>query len=274
MIPHMQYIDIGVNLTASAFSADLSEVINRAHSAGVVKMLVTGTDLQHSRDAVDLCINYPQMLAATAGVHPHHADDYDAGTTEQLQEILARSCVLAVGECGLDYNRNFSQPRAQRVAFEQQLELAVSCGKPVFLHQRDAHDDFVAIIKGVASELNGGVAHCFTGTPDQAEAYLEMGLHIGVTGWICDDRRAGDLRQAVRHIPLHRIMLETDAPYLLPRDLPEKIPGCAGYRPRDKRRNEPCFLPHVCAGVAGHMAVDAQVLAEAATNNARALFAI
>ncbi len=268
----MKLIDIGVNLTGSAFKNDLPDVLARAQQAGVQHMIVTGTDVAHSEAAIALCEQYPGMLTATAGVHPHHADDYTAATSEQLAALQASDCVVAVGECGLDYNRNFSTPKAQRFAFEQQLQLAMQNGKPVFLHQRDAHEDFLAMMRDAMPQLAGGVAHCFTGAPEQAEAYLELGLHIGVTGWICDERRAHDLQQAVQVIPLERILLETDAPYLLPRDLPASLPECPDYRPVDKRRNEPCYLPHVCRAVASFMRVDAEMLAQAATANAERLF--
>jgi TatD DNase family protein len=270
----MDLIDIGANLTGSSFSNDLADVITRAQQAGVNKMLVTGTDIQHSKDAIHLCAEYADMLTSTAGVHPHHADDFDASSVEQLAEVAEQACVVAVGECGLDYNRNFSRPRAQRFAFEQQLELAMVSGKPVFLHQRDAHDDFLAMMANAMPELKGGVAHCFTGTPAQAEAYLDIGLYIGVTGWICDERRAHDLQQAVKVIPLDRLLLETDAPYLLPRDLSLPIAECQDYTPDDRRRNEPCFLPHVCRAVAAFMGEDEVMLAQASTDNAVSLFNI
>ncbi len=272
MIAHMDLIDIGANLTASAFAKDLDAVMERAHQAGVVAMLVTGTDLEHSRRALALSQDRPDTLGSTAGVHPHHADDYDAGITEQLTELAADNKVLAIGECGLDYNRNFSTPHNQRRAFEAQLQLAIETQKPVFLHQRDAHDDFYAMMQNAMPELAGGVAHCFTGTPAQAEAYLDLGLYIGITGWICDERRGHDLQQAARHIPLHRVLLETDAPYLLPRDLPVPAPACGDYVPVDKRRNEPCFLAHVCERVAAFMGQENTALAQASTANARALF--
>lgn len=270
----MKLIDIGVNLTGSAFKNDLAEVIARAQQAGVQHMLVTGTDVAHSEAAIALCEQFAGLLTATAGVHPHHADDYTADSSERLAELLMHDCVVAVGECGLDYNRNFSSPKNQRDAFERQLQLAKQAGKPVFLHQRDAHEDFLAMMRDAMPELAGGVAHCFTGTPAQAESYLDIGLHIGVTGWICDERRAQDLQQAVAVIPQERILLETDAPYLLPRDLPEPLPELPHYTPRDKRRNEPCYLPHVCRAVARHRAVEADALAQTATANSRQLFGL
>jgi TatD DNase family protein len=260
------YIDIGVNLTGSSFSDDLDDVIARAEAAGVVRMIVTGTDESHSEAALALCRRYPDRLYSTAGVHPHHADAYTQQSAELIRKLCRFDSVVAVGECGLDFNRNYSTPLAQRAAFESQLELAVETGKPVFLHQRDAHDDFVAMLRNATPKLSGAVVHCFTGPAAEAVDYLQLDMYIGITGWICDERRGGELRDAVREIPLDRVLLETDAPYLLPRDL--------GQKPVQSRRNEPCYLPHICASVARYMNVDEDELAQAALMNTLRLFAI
>jgi TatD DNase family protein len=183
-----------------------------------------------------------------------------------LSELCANETVVAVGECGLDYNRNYSKPAEQRTAFAAQLQLACELGLPVFLHQRDAHADFVSMIKEYRNELAGAVAHCFTGSADEAVDYLALDMYIGITGWICDERRGSDLQAAVKNIPLQRIMLETDAPYLLPRDL--------AHAPVKKRRNEPCFLPHVCETTAHYMGLDSRVLAQSALENTRRFFDI
>jgi len=260
------YIDIGVNLTGSSFSGDLDDVIERAARAGVGRMIVTGTDADHSRAALALCARYPGRLFATAGVHPHHADDYTPESAACIRELCADDSVVAVGECGLDFNRNYSTPASQRAAFESQLELAAETGRPVFLHQRDARADFTAIMRSAMPQLSGAVSHCFTGGAAEAADYLELGMYIGVTGWICDERRGRELQQAVTQIPLQRILLETDAPYLLPRDLAQK--------PVKSRRNEPCYLPHICAVLARYMNVDVDELAQAALANTQRLFSI
>lgn len=261
-----QYIDIGVNLTGSAFSNDLDEVLLRAQDASVNQLIITGTDILHSQKAIELCQQHKDVLYSTVGVHPHHADDFDAGTKQLLRELSENSSVVAIGECGLDFNRNYSISTNQIYAFEQQVELACELKKPLFLHQRDAHDDFVSIIKNVLPKMSGAVAHCFTGTAAEAIEYVDMGLYIGITGWICDERRGADLQEAVKHIPLDRIMLETDAPYLLPRDLDVK--------PVHSRRNEPCFLPHICRVTARYMEIDEIELAEAAAKNSKDFFNI
>ncbi|MDH5710821.1 MAG: YchF/TatD family DNA exonuclease [Gammaproteobacteria bacterium] len=261
-----RYIDIGVNLTASSFRNDLDDVVKRALNAGVTEMIVTGTDIDHSHRAIELCAHYPATLFATAGVHPHHADDYTGDTSRQLEEFCQQDCVLAVGECGLDFNRNFSTQQNQRYAFEAQLALSSEIGKPVFLHQRDAHDEFVAMLKNARPQLVNAVAHCFTGTAAEVNDYLGLDMYIGVTGWICDERRGGDLQQAVKQIPLDRIMLETDAPYLLPRDLKEI--------PVKSRRNEPCYLPHIAEAVSRYMGVDLEELQRATMVNTKRFFNI
>jgi len=225
---------------------------------------VTGASVTGSAQAIELAAEHPGILYATAGVHPHHAAEFDDHTSAALAKLLGDPRVVAIGECGLDYFRDFSPRDAQRRAFRAQLELAAEAEKPVFLHERDAHEDFLAALAPLARDLvRGGVAHCFTGGPTALDAYLGLGLHIGVTGWVCDERRGAELRAAVPSIPLDRLLLETDAPYLLPRDL----------APTPKhRRNEPAFLPHVLARVAALMKRPEEEVAHAATANAVALF--
>ncbi len=244
----------------------MDAVVQRARNAGVSQMIVTGTDMHHSRAALELCRSYPGILVSTAGVHPHHASEFDNNTVSGLRVLCAEEPVVAVGECGLDYNRNYSKPGEQRSAFEAQLQLACELGLPVFLHQRDAHDDFVRMISEYRDGLACAVAHCFTGSEHEAMEYLALDMYIGITGWICDERRGGELQRAVRSIPLDRIMLETDAPYLLPRDLQQQ--------PVHKRRNEPCYLPHICEVTAMYMGIDHRQLANAALENTRKFFGL
>ena len=259
-----KYIDIGVNLTGSSFKKDMSQVVERAQEAGVEKLIVTGTDIKHSEQAINLTQQYESVCYSTAGLHPHHASDYSNDLASELRDMLNHKDVVAVGECGLDFNRNFSTRKEQIRAFEAQLEIAIEVQKPVFLHQRDAHEDFVSMIKSCRSDLSQVVAHCFTGSIEEVNDYVLLDMYIGVTGWICDERRGLSLQQAVKHIPLDRIMLETDAPYLLPRDLQEK--------PVEKNRNEPCFLPHIARAVAGYMKIEEEKLIAAAYKNSYDFF--
>jgi TatD DNase family protein len=256
------FIDIGINLAHDSYDADRSSVIARAEAAGVVQMIVTGSSVESSRTALSLSRQHPGRIFATAGVHPHHATALPSSLAE-LGELTAEPEVVAVGECGLDYYRNYSPRDAQREAFRRQLELAARRGKPVFLHQRDAHEDFIAILREHWPALAGGVAHCFTGGAAELECYLELGLAIGITGWICDERRGAHLLELVRRIPADRLLLETDGPYLLPRDLHPRPPS---------RRNEPVYLPHIAAVVARARGEPVQSLAQASTEAARRLF--
>jgi TatD DNase family protein len=233
-------VDIGVNLTSKQFRVDLPQVIARALGAGVEHMIVTGLTVPLSEQALELARSRPSTLASTAGVHPHNAAGFGAHGRDQLRDLARQPEVVAVGECGLDYDRDFSPRPEQRLAFELQLELAVELQKPVFLHQRSAHDDFFRILKNAQPKLCGGVVHCFTGNAAELSCYLELGLCIGITGFVCDERRGTHLQELIKRIPSDRLMVETDAPFLLPRDLK----GVSG------RRNEPAYLPHVAASVA------------------------
>ena len=237
----MQWIDIGANLTHDAFDLDREAVIAQAHEAGVMQIVVTGADVAGSEMAAELARGHPGRLFATAGVHPHHAQQFEPTQLPALRALLGCAQVVAVGECGLDYFRNFSPRAAQLRAFEWQLQLAADSGKPLFLHQRDAHEDFIAALRAWGARLPRAVAHCFTGGERELDAYLALGLSIGITGWFCDERRGAHLRSLVGRIPVGRLMLETDAPYLLPRDL--------SPRPAS-RRNEPRYLPHIGEAVA------------------------
>jgi len=236
-------------------------VLDRARTHGVAQIVVTGTSVAESRHAAELAEAHG--LYATAGVHPHHARECDATTIPGLREIAAHPRVVAIGECGLDFNRNYSPHPDQERWFEAQLELARALGKPVFLHSRDAHPRFAQVVK--AHGIEKGVAHCFTGERPELRAYLDLGLYVGITGWICDERRGAHLLELVCEIPADRLLLETDAPYLTPRNL----------HPQPKaRRNEPAYLPHVLRAVARARGEDPEALAEATSRNARTLFGI
>jgi TatD DNase family protein len=257
-------IDIGINLTHDSYDADREAVIARARNAGVTQLVVTGSSVASSAQAVALAREHPGRLFATAGVHPHHASELTPATLAALEELARCPEVVAVGECGLDYFRNLSPPETQREAFHHQLELAARVGKPVFLHQREAHTDFVAILSAHASQWRG-VAHCFTGTATQLEPYLGLGLAIGITGWICDERRGTHLAQLMPRIPAARLLLETDGPYLLPRNLTPKPAS---------RRNEPAYLPQIAAVVARSRGESVEALARSSTQAARELFGL
>lgn len=237
----MEWIDIGVNLLDAAFDQDRDAVLERAWSAGISHMILTATSLDSCEALQQLCNADPQRLSCTAGVHPHDARHWHATAATELRRLASADSVRAIGECGLDFNRDFS-PRPQQIkALEAQLELAVELGYPVFLHERDASATLVEILCDYRDQLPAAVVHCFTADQSALYSYLDLDLHIGITGWICDERRGTHLQSLVKDIPAHRLMLETDAPWLLPRTLAEK--------PKS-RRNEPAFLPEVASMVA------------------------
>lgn len=258
-------IDIGANLGHDSFDADLHEVIQNARQAGVSRFILTGATVSGSAKAATIAHAYPGIAYATAGVHPHHAAEVDADAMARLRRLAQDEAVVSLGECGLDYYRNFASAADQEAAFHAQLELAADLELPVFLHQRDAIDPFIDIVAQYRNRLHRAVAHCFTGTGEDLQKCLDLDLYIGITGWICDERRGTHLRELVSRIPANRLMIETDAPYLMPRDL----------RPRpSSRRNEPRHLPHILHAVASAAGRDATTVARETSANARRFFAI
>lgn len=257
----MNYTDIGANLCNPAFTADQTEIIERADNAGVTRILITASDLAESEQALLLCRRYPGALFATAGIHPHQAKAAQADFTDKLIQYLSQKEVKAVGETGLDYNRNYSSPKDQERVFELQLALAAQTGLPLFLHEREASVRLQEILYVWRTKITGGVLHCFTGTYDNLCQYLDLGLYIGITGWICDPKRGADLKNIVAHIPDDRLLLETDAPYLTPKTL----------SPTPKR-NEPALLPEVARIVAQCRQQEIAEIAALSYTNAERLF--
>lgn len=264
MTPH-PLVDIGVNLTHKRFASDVHEVIGRAHQAGVQQLVITGTDLPKSREALSMATARRGGLYSTAGVHPHHASGCDEETLSALADLAKHESTVAIGECGLDYNRNYSPPIDQRRWFEAQVQLAARMQLPLFLHEREARADLLAILKRYRDNLPCAVVHCFTGSAEDLEAYIALDLHIGITGWICDERRGTHLQHLVARVPGGRLMLESDAPFLLPRDMPGA--------PKS-RRNEPAFLPHVLKRVATSLGRAPAEVAESTTTTARHFFGL
>lgn len=261
----MKLIDIGCNLTHDSFDRDREAVIERAHEAGVIQMVVTGASKDGSSAALKLISKHPGKLFSTAGVHPHRAADFDDDTEQLLRELSQRQGVVAVGETGLDYFRDFSPRDVQRDVFQKQLQIGIDTGLPVFLHMREAHEDFHAMLKDVRDRLSQVVVHCFTGIREELHDYLNLDCHIGITGWICDERRGSHMKEFLKDIPANRLMVETDAPYLKPRNL----------KPRVKtHRNEPRWLPWIVGILAAMREEHPGFVAEQTTANAQAFFGL
>jgi len=261
----MELIDIGCNLTHDSFDSDRNAVLERAREAGVAQMIVTGASDEGSHAALSLARDHPGLLFATAGVHPHRAADFSNETDQRLRKLTLEKEVVAVGETGLDYFRDFSPRDVQRKVFRQQLAIGESSGLPLFLHMRDAHEDFHATLRETRDRLADVVVHCFTGAQEELHDYLDLDCHIGITGWICDERRGTHMKDFLKDIPAERLMIETDAPYLKPRNLRPKVKS---------HRNEPRWLPWILGTLAAARDEHPEALAKQTTANARRFFKI
>lgn len=260
-----QLIDIGANLTHASFSNDLESVLTSASEKNVNRLIVTGADLQSSEAAFKLAQNHPGHLFSTAGIHPHHAEDTNPEVLARIKTLLTEVDVKAVGETGLDFFRDISPRNIQISSFEAHIELAIESGLPMFLHERDAYPTFYEVLKSYRDKLGKVVVHCFTGEKAALHAYLDLDCSIGITGWICDERRGYHLIALLKDIPLDRLMIETDSPYLMPRTI----------RPKPKtRRNEPNNLPYICQYIADILTLPYDEIAEQTTHNAELFFAL
>ncbi|REG85684.1 TatD family hydrolase [Marinomonas pollencensis] len=253
-------IDIGVNIQHETFLKDLTDTIAQSQAAGVEAMICIASDLEESAFLQNLCKTQPSLWP-TLGCHPHQASSWNTNSLDEIEQMISTRRPVAIGETGLDFNRNYSTPDEQRYAFREQIELSLRHNLPLYLHERDAHEEMIDTLKSIAGQQIKGVIHCFTGDQQQLENYLALGLHIGVTGWVCDERRGQALQQAVPDIPLDRLLLETDAPYLLPRTI----------RPRPKK-NHPKYLPWVAEEVAKLKGISTQALIKQTDINTHNLF--
>ena len=256
-------IDIGVNFTNKRFDKDRLDVIQRAINKDVSAFVVTGTNVEESKKALELCQQFPDYLSCTAGVHPHDADHVSANYLEEITDLARYHQVKAIGECGLDFNRNFSAPEQQLKVFQQQIDLAIVLKLPLFLHQREAFEPWLELLKPAFGKVPAMVSHCFTGNKVELERCLAADMYIGISGWLCDERRGQELRDIIKYIPLNRLMIETDAPYLTPRNI----------RPKPKSsRNEPAYLPYVVQTYAEITGLSPQKIIEHSSINAQKVF--
>lgn len=258
-------IDIGVNLMHRSFNKDREEIIQNAKKVGVSPLILTGTTEKSSLEAKKYVSRFNGDLYSTAGVHPHNAKDCNENTIDNLRKIAKSPCVVAIGECGLDYNRDFSPRNKQKKWFERQIELANELGMPLFLHDREAYDDFRAILEKYEGRVKNAVVHCFTGNKKELKAYLDLGCYIGITGWVCDERRGKTLANIINIIPEDKLMVETDTPFLTPRDMKNK--------PRNNR-NESKYLPHIFEAISLNMGKDPKELSEIVYQNTLNFFEI
>jgi len=243
--------DIACNFSSERFDKDLDEVINRAIANKITKFGLICSRISDLNKLLKIYQQYSKSMFYTIGVHPHHANEINDGYLKKLKDVIATNNPHAIGETGLDFFRNLSTYEEQIYAFEEQIKIAIYTNKPLFLHQRDSHDDFIKILKKYSSDISKAVVHCFTGTQQQLDDYLELDCYIGVTGWICDKKRNVELRKTIKNIPLEKLMIETDCPYLTPKNLVEK--------PKNNR-NEPTNLNHIINEIAVLMEIDIDIL--------------
>ncbi|CAH1954615.1 unnamed protein product [Acanthoscelides obtectus] len=280
-------IDVGANLTNKKFGRDLESVIQRAKDSGVQKIMVTGTSLKGSKESLRLTRIYPNTLYSTAGIHPHDAKSYTDETWLELRRVADNPECVAIGECGLDFNRNFSEPEDQRMVFRKHIELAIELNKPLFVHERDAFTDMIEIFEEYKGRLPPVLVHCFTGTYEQALEYLNKGFYIGLTGYLCKDKSDTGVRKLLENgsIPLERLMVETDSPFMYPNTRASKLPNHVkdGLTERSMtflhryctfQRNEPCSLPAIVEMIAAFMKKNPEDVALATSFNAMKVFGL
>lgn len=256
----IRYYDIGLNLFCRQFPDPL-KILRDAEKEGV-SCILTGTD-RGENQRIDAFVKENEAYG-TAGIHPHNADSARQEDFALIEKMITENPrIVAVGECGLDFDRMFSTKENQIRCLEKHILLAEKLDKPLFLHERSAAGDFVKRFKKHPEICKKSVVHCFTGNKETLEKYLQMGFSIGITGWICDDKRGKELREAVKRIPLDRILIETDAPYLTPKN----VPGLG-------RINVPQNIVYVARELAKHMGVEEEVLIQNAKANTERIFGI
>ena len=243
--------DIACNFTSERFNKDLDKVIERAIANKITKFGLICSRMSDLNKLLKIYKQYSKSMFYTIGVHPHHANEINDDYLKKLKNVITTNNPHAIGETGLDFFRNLSTYEQQIYVFEEQIKIAIDTNKPLFLHQRDSHDDFIKILRKYSSDISKAVVHCFTGTQGQLDDYLELDCYIGITGWICDEKRNVELRKAIKKIPLEKLMIETDCPYLIPKNLVEK--------PKNNR-NEPTNLNHIINEIAVLMEIDIDIL--------------
>ena len=258
-----ELFDIACNFSSNRYDNDLDEVIKNAKNNNVTKFLVVSASINDVDKIYSIYQKYKSDCFFTVGTHPHHANEINAESMKKMRILVQDLKPSSVGETGLDFFRNLSTLEEQIFAFEEQIKLSIEFNKPLFLHQRDAHDEFIKIIMKYKNDINKAVVHCFTGTQKQLDSYLNLGFYIGLTGWICDERRNVELRKSIKNIPLDRLMIETDSPYLIPRNLIIK--------PKNNR-NEPSYLPHIAREIADIINIDLSKLIDITYKNSISFF--
>ena len=260
----MGLIDIGANLTHPELYNQLDKIVENIKTADIKKVIITSSNLGDTKTTLNIINLYPDLFYTTVGFHPHNAKDFSLEDVDKIHDYGKDKNIVAIGECGLDYYREYSTKEQQIYCFEEQLSIAESLELPLFLHERHAHKDFSKILKSHINKIKNSVVHCFTGTKNELKTYLDMGCYIGITGWISDTNRGKHLHDLLEYIPEDRLMIETDSPYLIPHNLPFKHNGI----------NEPSFLNFVAQTIAECLNKDINTIKEVTYRNTKRFFSI
>ena len=258
----MKIFDSHCHLDDRSYKRDIFNVLERAQSAGVNRMMTIGINKRTSEIAVSLAQSHDRIYASV-GVHPHDVENCNEAILEELVELAKNKEVRAWGEIGLDFNRMYSPRDDQEKWFRRQLEIAGRLDLPMIFHERDSNGRFLEMLKNNCSATINGVVHCFSGTFEELRRYLELGLHIGITGILTMKSRGAQLREMVSTIPANRLLVETDAPYLTPS--PER---------NRHKRNEPAFVKSVLLKLAEVRGIDPEELSEVVWENTCKLYNI
>ncbi len=235
MINKNALIDIGANLTHSQLFDKIHTVIDNFKKVHIQKVIITSSDLHDTKTALNLIKEFPGLFYTTVGFHPHNAKNFNESDLKSMEVLSKNPNVVAVGECGLDYYREYSPKKQQIECFEKQLFLSSKVNLPIFLHERGSHNDFYLMLKKHIDTINNCVVHCFTGTKEELIKYIDLGCYIGITGWITDMERGSHLHNIIQLIPEDKLLVETDAPYLLPKNIDVSHDII----------NEPAHLPYI-----------------------------
>ena len=264
MDPAHYLIDIGANLTHPELNKKIDAIVDNIKSTNIAKVIITSSNITDTKEALNIIKKYPNLFYTTVGFHPHNAKDYNSNDVTEIETLLNNNKVLALGECGLDFYRKYSSKKEQFFCFEQHLEIAKNIKKPIFLHERHAFKDFVNILKKHKDKLFKYVVHCFTGNKEELKTYIDMGCYIGITGWITDENRGKHLHEIIKYIPEDRLMIETDAPYLIPHNIDFKHDGV----------NEPSYLIYVAETIAKCLNKDINYIKDMTFRNTKLFFNI
>jgi TatD DNase family protein len=255
--------DTHCHLAFAEFDQDREEALKRARQVGVRRILVPGIDVETSRAAVEFAETHKDVYAAV-GIHPHHADQWGPKAQAAMLDFAGSNKVVAIGEIGLDYYRNYTPAESQREAFSKQIELAGELQLPIVIHNRDAMHDILPLLRSYSGKIGGiikgrrGVLHAFSAEIEDAKAAIQAGFYIGIAGPLTY-KNSERLRTLAAQVPMERILLETDSPYLAP-------------HPFRGKRNEPAFMTRVAEAYANVKSMEEQEIARKTTDNAGTLF--